>query len=102
MSFQSASSNFETVNYGVPQGSILSPLLFLLSFNDLKNCMEECELLMYADDTVIYTSSKHHADLQEKLTRDFKNVADWLKKNNLIINIKKGKTEYIYLFGCKT
>ena len=100
VSFQNATSNFETVNCGVPQGSILGPLLFLLSFNDLEDCLEECELLMYADDTVIYTSSKDQADLQEKLNRDFVNLATWFEKNKLIINMKKGKTECM-IFGSR-
>ena len=53
---------------------------------------------MYADDTVIYYSHKNIEQIEEKLQVDFTNITSWLKDNQLVINLKKGKTEAM-LFG---
>ena len=98
VSFQNAMSNPEVVTRGVPQGSILGPLLFLLAFDDVGSSLQECDVIMYADDTVIYTSAKDSEELQIKLSSDFHRVADWLENNELIANMKPGKTECM-IFG---
>ena len=86
-------SDTEAVTCGVPQGSILGPLLFLLSFDDVGSVLQDCDIIMYADDTVIFTSAKEHEEVQQKLSDDFKRVAHWLEFNELIMNMKAGKTE---------
>lgn len=96
--FQNSKSNFESVFCGVPQGSILGPLLFLLSFNDVGDVLNDCEIIMYADDTVIFTAAKNQIKLKTKLSNDFQRVADWLERNELVINMKPGKTECM-IFG---
>ena len=53
---------------------------------------------MYADDTVIYTSDKSFSTIKSNLTADFAYVATWLEENQVITNLRKGKTEYM-LFG---
>ena len=53
---------------------------------------------MYADDTVIYTFDKSFSTIKSNLTEDFARVATWLEENQLIVNLRKGKTEYM-LFG---
>ena len=53
---------------------------------------------MYADETVIYTSDKSFSTIKSNLTEDFARVATWLKENQLIVNLRKGKTECM-LFG---
>ena len=53
---------------------------------------------MYADDTVIYYSHKNIEQIEEKLQVDFTNITSWLEDNQLVINLKKGKTEAM-LFG---
>jgi exonuclease III len=98
--FQNTSSNFETVNCGVPQGSILGPLLFLMTFNNLEDSLTVSDLIMYADDTVIYTSGNTVQEIQNKLSMDFQKVGNWLESNDLIINMKPGKTECM-VFGTK-
>eukprot|EP00112_Aurelia_sp_Birch-Aquarium-sp1_P020798 Seg5439.2 transcript_id=Seg5439.2/GoldUCD/mRNA.D3Y31 product="putative RNA-directed DNA polymerase from transposon BS" pseudo=true protein_id=Seg5439.2/GoldUCD/D3Y31 len=91
-------SSWQLVKYGVPQGSILGPLLFLVQINDLTNVVKKCNIQMYADDTAIYMSHKNISEVEEALTTDMANIARWLENNRLIINLKKGKTETM-LFG---
>jgi exonuclease III len=83
---------------GIPQGSILGPILFLLFFNDFEKCLSHSQLLQFADDTVIYVSSKCVVDIEAKLNTDMMAISAYLKTNDLITNLNKGKTESI-LFG---
>ena len=52
---------------GVPQGSILGPLLFILHVNDLPDAAVQCTVLMYADDTVLFCSANQAFVIEEKL-----------------------------------
>lgn len=82
---------------GVPQGSILGPILFLLFFNDFEDDLS-CRTIQFADDTVIFTSSKSVFQIESILNKDLTTIASYLKDNDLIINLNKGKTESM-LFG---
>ena len=90
-------SDRELVKYGVPQGSILGPLLFLLQINDFVKSVKNCNIQMYADDTVIYTSHSNISVIEQTLTSEMKNVSKWLDKNRLIINLNKEKRSHSYL-----
>ena len=98
VSYEKTLSSAEPIYCGVPQGSILGPLLFLLHFNDAANVLTKCKIVKYADDTVLFWSHKDTKQIESVLNCDFKNLCHWLEENELIINCKKGKTE-VMLFG---
>ena len=83
------------VTLGVPQGSILGPLLFLEYINDLPAVIEHSEVSLYDDDTVLYCFSKESHQLENKLNEDLYNVALWLKANKLTLNLSETKSMLI-------
>jgi retron-type reverse transcriptase len=84
-------SSGKPMNIGVPQGSILRPLLFIIYVNELPNCITSCDISMYADDTVIYFSSKSVKNIEGKLNEGLANVQKWFTDNLLTLNEKKSK-----------
>ena len=98
VSMENSSSERKSVVCGVPQGSLLGPLLFVLLINDIDLQLKHCSILLYADDTVIFTADKNCKVIEERLNNDLNKIANWFSDNNLIINLKKGKTEYV-LYG---
>ena len=88
------------VNCAVPQGSILGPLLFLLHFNEVPEMLSCCNVILYADDTVLYFHHKDLHEIEKALTNDLRTLSAWLQDNELLLNMKKGKTE-VMLFGTK-
>ena len=96
LDFQGVSSDPEPISIGVPQGSILGPLLFILHVNDLPNVVNRCSMLMYADDTVLFYAASRVDALQERLNEELKTIECWLRQNSLFLNVYK--TEAI-VFG---
>lgn len=77
------------VEMGVPQGSILGPLLFLLYINDLPDCVQNCLLLMFVDDTNIIVSRKLLDDAVDDIKAEYKNFLKWCENNQIIVNSEK-------------
>ena len=91
-------SNEQPLYSGVPQGTILGPLLFIIFFNTFEECLKNSETLQYADDTVIYTAHKDISQLSNLLNEDLISISNYFYENELLANLKKGKTESM-LFG---
>ncbi|XP_057297620.1 uncharacterized protein LOC130628654 [Hydractinia symbiolongicarpus] len=89
VSYNITLSSSQPVFYGVPQGLILDPLLFLLYFNETEKQLENCEIMMYA--TVINFHHNNIFSIEHALTKDLKNLSDWLEENELILNLKQEK-----------
>ena len=74
-------SFFRAITCGVPQGSTLGPLLFIIYLNDLPLAVKDAEITLYANDTSLYKAFKNIMDLNETLVPAFSNICDWLKCN---------------------
>ena len=77
------------VKSGVPQGSILGPLLFLIYINDLPLSVNKSIMDMYADDSTLYDIGKNIIDISSHLQTDINNINEWCTKNNMALNPKK-------------
>ena len=86
-------SSMQTIKCGVPQGSILGPLFFILYINDLPKASKLTELLLFADDTSIFFSHSNPNYLENVLNNELLNIDVWLRCNKLSVNIKK--TNYV-------
>ena len=75
---------------GVPQGSILDPLLFLFYINDLAQTVVS-EFLLYADDTGVVFQHKSEIEIEKELVRDFPSLRDWFVDNKLSIHLRQDK-----------
>ena len=96
--FDQEISEYQNVTCGVPQGSIIGPLLFLLTFNGIESILKHSSIITYADDTVIYVSGNSKSDIEKFLNADFCALVNWLESMHLVCNMKKGKTEAMF-FG---
>ena len=86
-----ATSTKLEIRYGVPQGSILGPLMFILFINDLPLHILNCKTDMYADDSTIHRSGKCIKELGTIVQEDLDNVERWCETNNMYINCSKTK-----------
>ena len=92
---QNTLSTLEPVAYGVPQGSILGPLLFVIFINELPALCKSSEPSLFADDTTIVASGKTPEDVKLKLEADLQLLNQWLHSNCLKAN--KDKTDFLFL-----
>jgi len=100
VSSNGTSSNLCRINCGVPQGSIIGPLLFLLYVAEVDNCSAVPSFILFADDSNLFFSStsKKLSDLISTVNAELVNLSEWFCANKLSLNVKK--TIYI-LFGNK-
>ena len=88
-------SSMRKISCGVPQGSILGPLLFIMYMNDLPSAVPDVDITMYADDTAIDTAFRTVGEIKQPLLPAFFRLCQWLDKNKLSLNVVK--TEFMIL-----
>ena len=89
-------SNTLPITTGVPQGSVLGPLLFLIYINDLPMVSDVFNMLMYADDTTLYCNIDQNVS-EEVINNELSKVSQWLAANKLSINVTKTKYMVFHL-----
>jgi hypothetical protein len=90
--YKSHSSFMNSITTGVPQGSVLGPLLFIIYSNDLPLCLSDIKTtkcLLFADDTAIYETSSDVTKLYKSLNANLNTLADWFRANKLSLNVSK-------------
>ena len=92
------SSMKANVTCGVPQGSVLGPLMFLIYINDLNSVLKYSKHFLYADDTVIFCSGDNQNAVENNLQQDLNSFGTWCKGNKLTINTKKSN---VVTFGTR-
>ena len=89
VSYNGSNSCHLNISCGVPQGSILGPLLFLVFINDLHNVSENLFFILFADDSNLLLNGPNLNDLCRQMNTELINVVNWFKMNKLCLNVKK-------------
>ena len=89
VNYNNTSSDMKQITYGVPQGSILGPSLFLLYINDIASVSCALFSILFADDTTLFCSAKSLHELSTVINNELSNVMKWLNANRLSLNIDK-------------
>ena len=82
-------SSLAAINFGVPKGSVLGPLLFLLYINDLNQAIKFCKVHHFTDDTYLLCHSNSIKKLNKLVNADLKHLVNWLNANKISLNVKK-------------
>ena len=95
LSLENVTSDSMDLSYGVPQGSILGPLLFTLYINDLPSVTKTCKVILYADDTAIIYSDKQKAQIEKHLNNDMERIVHdqlykFIEENNILNKWQSG------------
>ena len=90
----------ESSGYGVPQWSVLGPVLFLLFINDIHKSLDKIKIKLFADDTNCFISGNNFHQLERLAETELSKLQKWIKANKLTINFDPRKSSY-YIFKPK-
>ena len=82
-------SEIQSITYGVPQGSILGPLLSLICINDLSQSIKNSEIHHFADNTNLLYARSYLKHINKKMNFDLSNLVKWLQANKIALNVTK-------------
>ncbi len=89
VSYRGVQSSPQNLTCGVPQGSVLGPLLFIIYTNDLPNSLSHSECILFADDTTLFHTDSNEKNLIKRIEEDLHVLAQWFYSNKLSLNIQK-------------
>ena len=92
VSINGSDSSTQAMKYGVPQGSILGPLLFIIYINDMPALAQYAKFILYADDANIIITANTIEEIHEKVQQLIKSLIEWVDYNGLALNLKKRNT----------
>lgn len=93
--YDGKTSSPREVNYGVPQGTVLGPSLFVLYINDIVSVVEKCKIQLFADDTLLYCVGSDVKSVVDTLNSELKYIENWLNNNSLKVNTDKSNVMLI-------
>ena len=85
-------STSQRITQGVPQGSVLGPLFYIVYANDLVKSVKHCEVALYADDTILFTGNRDFQKSVCNMQNDITALSDWCNSNGIMANTDKTKT----------
>ena len=91
-------SDFGNVCFGVPQGSVLGPLLFLIYVNDIEEIVENSFIFLFADDIILISIDPNYNKMIQNLQKDFDQINLWFALNEVFIS--ESKTQFITIRSC--
>jgi hypothetical protein len=91
VSYKGVESEDYDISYGVPQGSVLGPLLFIICSNDIPNAITHSKTVLFADDTTIYCIGKNLHQLQLQMNQDLGQHNNCFRANQLSVHASKTK-----------